>query len=155
MRKFEDEAIRVFERYPDLTIIVPHCALWSGLLSKLDALLDKYPALYTDLSFGWWYTVPAFKRFDKDPRKFREFLVKHQDRVLFGTDVVITAASSKSTAALTDFFLSYRCVLELEEFDFRDRNGELFHYKGLALPEDVVRKIYRDNFVRLLERTGR
>ena len=155
MGKFAAEARRVFERYPDLPIIVPHCALWSGKLSKLDKLLTDYPALLTDLSFGWWYTVPAFRRFDASPPAYREFIIKHQDRFLFGTDVVITAAKSKSAAALTDFFLSYRCVLELEEFDFRDRKGERYHFKGLALPKEVVRKIYRGNFERLLERTGR
>ena len=39
MRKFADEARRVFDRYPDLPIIVPHYGLWSGLLPKLDKLL--------------------------------------------------------------------------------------------------------------------
>ena len=155
MRKFEAEARRVFDRYPDLPIIVPHCALWSGKLPKLDELLTDYPSLLTDLSFGWWYTVPAFKRFDKNPPAYRDFIIKHQDRILFGTDVVITAAKTKSADALTDFFLSYRCVLELEEFDFRDRKGQRYHFKGLALPEEVVRKIYHGNFERLLQRTGR
>ena len=155
MRKFAAEARRVFQRYPDLPIIVPHCALWSGKLSKLDKLLTDYPALLTDLSFGWWYTVEAFRRFDASPAAYREFIIKHQDRFLFGTDVVITAAKTKSAAALTDFFLSYRCVLELEEFDFRDRKGERYRFRGLALPEEVVRKIYRGNFEKLLERTGR
>ena len=155
MRKFEAEARQVFDRYRDLPFIVPHFGLWSGLLPKLDKLLTEYPALMTDNSFGWWYSVPGLRRYDRNPQAFRDFMIKHQDRILFGTDVVITDARVKSTDALTDFWLSYRCSLELEEYDFADRNGEVHHFKGLALPEAVLRKIYHENWRSLLERCGR
>ena len=157
MDKFEMEARRVFDRYPELPVIVPHYALWSRSKrrGRLDRLLTRYPSLLTDNSFGWSYSVAGFKRYDKDTRAMRDFIIKHQDRILFGTDVVITAAKSKSTDALTDFFLAYRASLELAEFDFRDLKGKEYHFKGLALPEAVVRKIYRENWLRLLKRIGR
>jgi len=158
MRKFADEAFRVFERYPDLPMIVPHFALWSGKLSNLDRLLTDYPSLMTDNSFGWWYSDAGLRRYDKNRRRFREFVIRHQDRILFGTDVVITDYRGKSADALTDFWLSYRCSLELAEYDFVDRHykePKVYHFKGLALPEEVVRKIYRGNWERLLERIGR
>ncbi len=96
MRKFADEAYRVLDRYPKLPIIVPHCALWNGKLPLLDKLLTRYPSMLTDLSFGWWYSVDAFQRFDRDPQTHRDFIIKHQDRFLWGTDVVITASEAKS-----------------------------------------------------------
>ncbi|HUU82916.1 MAG TPA: amidohydrolase family protein [Phycisphaerae bacterium] len=155
MRKFPDEARRVFERYPDLPIIVPHFGLWSGLLSKLDELLTEYPNLLTDQSFGWWYSLDGLGRYDKNPDAFRDFIIKYQDRVLFGTDVVITEFAGKSAEALTDFWLSYRASLELDRYDFTDRDGKVHHFKGLALPQDVLRKIYHENWERLLKRCGR
>ena len=150
MRKFEAEARSIFTRFPNLPMIVPHYGLWSGKLDDLDKLLDNFPNLMTDNSFGWWYTTPAFKRYEKNNHKFREFMIKHQERMLFGTDVVVTTASSKSADALTEFWLSYRASLELSEFDFRDKDGVLHRFKGLALPEWVVRKIYHENWDRMI-----
>jgi len=164
MRKYAKEAYRVLQRYPELPVIIPHFALWSGLLPKLDRLLDTYPNVMTDISFGWWYSVPGLKRISnaapgrilkKGQIPFRDFMIKHQDRIMFGTDVVVTEAGSKSADALADFWLSYRCMLELEEYDFTDRKGEVHHFRGLSLPEEVLRKIYRENWLRLLERCGR
>ena len=113
-----------------------------------EEMLDRLPNMVTDFSARIrWLGI--------QPRAARKFFIEYQDRILFGTDVVITESPAKSTDALTDFWLSYRCSLELEEYDFTDRKGEVHHFKGLALPEAVLRKIYHENWQRLLERCGR
>ncbi|MHC4611596.1 MAG: amidohydrolase family protein, partial [Planctomycetota bacterium] len=163
MSKFGAEARRVFDRYPDLPIIIPHFALISRRPTELNQLLTDYPSLMTDLSFGWWYSVPGLDRISKKApgqaraqgTSFRDFVIKHQDRILFGTDIVITGSKAKSAEALTDFFLSYRSMLELDEYDFRDKDGKVHHFRGLSLPEKVVRKIYRGNWERFLAGLGR
>ncbi|MCP4247834.1 MAG: amidohydrolase family protein [bacterium] len=172
LRKYEAEARRIFDAYPDLPFIVPHFGLWSGddRRYKLDKLLEEYPKLMTDISFGWWYSVEGLERISQRPEPawampkekkktqplpFRDFVLKHQDRIMFGTDVVITGHKSKNADALTDFWLSYRAMLELEEYDFRDRKGKDYHFNGLALPPKVVTKIYRGNWERLMQRIGR
>ena len=103
--------------------------------------------------------MPGLKRYDpkndKKPPSMRDFFIKHQDRILFGTDVVVTAGAGKSADALTDFWLAYRCSLELEEYEFRDKDRKLHRFKGLTLPEDVLRKVYRENWVRFLAQCGR
>ena len=161
LRKFEAETRRVLDRYPKLPLIIPHFGLWSGSdrRARLDRLLTDYPNVMTDNSFGWWYSVPGLKRYDpkndKRPPSMRDFFIKHQDRILFGTDVVVTAGAGKSADALTDFWLAYRCSLELEEYEFRDKDRKLHRFKGLTLPEDVLRKVYRENWVRFLTQCGR
>jgi len=163
MGQFGDEARRVFTRYPDLIVILPHMGLMSRRLLALEQLLTEHPSLYTDMSFGWWYSVDGLTRISKGApgqiqikgQSFYDFVMKHQDRLLFGTDVVITDAAVKSTNALTDFWLAYRAVLELPEYDFRDREGKVHRFTGLSLPRDVLEKIYHGNWEHLLEQTGR
>ncbi|HVU87610.1 MAG TPA: amidohydrolase family protein, partial [Pirellulales bacterium] len=83
----------------------------------IDRLMDKYPNLYGDLSAG--SGAGAIKR---DLKFGREFLVRRQDRLMFGTD----------------FLAPGQDVPQLELFAHID------------LPGDAAAKIFRDNARRIL-----
>ena len=92
--------------------------------------------------------------FDKDVKPFRDFIIKYQDRILWGADIVLDGepyrGQKKNTAwvfkrMLTDFMIfqgrSWREPLHPEN---------TMRHRGLDLPEDVLRKIYWENPKRIL-----
>lgn len=84
----------------------------------IDALMDKFPNLYGDLSAG-----SGASAIGRDLDFGRDFLVRRQDRILFGTD----------------FLAPDQAVPQFELFE-----------QKLDLPADVQRKIFRDNARRRL-----
>lgn len=87
----------------------------------IDRLMEKYPNLYGDLSAG--SGAGAIRR---DLKFGREFLVRRQDRLMFGTD----------------FLAPGQDVPQLELF------------AQLELPAEAAAKIFRDNARRLLGLTA-
>ena len=101
---------------------------------RLGALLDKYPNLYVDISARVAESAHT-------PRATREFLIKYQDRVLFGTD----------NGFEPSMYAGIFRVLETndEHFYVPEYN---YHWalSGFNLPDEVLRKIYRENALRIL-----
>jgi predicted TIM-barrel fold metal-dependent hydrolase len=85
----------------------------------IDALMEKYPNIYGDLSAG-----SGAGALNRDLDFAREFLVRRQDRIMFGTD-----------------FLAPK--QDVPQF-------ELFEQKLQGLPQDVKVKVFRDNARKLL-----
>ena len=84
----------------------------------IDRLMEKYPNIYGELSAG-----SGANSINRDLEFGREFLIRRQDRILFGTDFLAPGQ-------------------EVPQF-------ELFEQK-LDLPTSVQSKIYRGNAERLL-----
>ena len=83
----------------------------------------------------------------RQPYSARDFLIKHQERVLFGTDMAGSEA----------IYRWYFRILETrdEYFPHPDYNGTFearprFYLYGLHLPDEVLEKIYWRNAVRLM-----
>ena len=103
-------------------------------LPRLGALLDKYPNLYFDISARVAESAHT-------PRATREFLIKYQDRVLFGTDNGMEAPMYQNI---------FR-VLETNDEHFYMPESE-YHWalSGFNLPDEVLKKMYHDNAYRIL-----
>ena len=109
--------------------------------------MDTYPHLYTDMSFGFTdFLTAALRRFSRNPEKYRRLILKYQDRIFFGTDMVVTNAPYKTVDWLTQASRVYRDLLEKKEYSFFAIPNETL--KGLYLDGKVLRKIYRTNFER-------
>jgi hypothetical protein len=86
--------------------------------------------------------------FSKRPEEARDFFLKHQDRVVFGTDF--------SPRFLLSRIWVLRNFLETEETFHVPTDDNLFWpdhrtvIKGIKLPEGVLRKIYADSFRRIV-----
>ena len=78
--KFYDEFIRVMERFQYLRVYDPHFALSKNTQKRLDRLawvLDRYPNVYTDISFGWHtFHKAGFESFSKWKTRSHNFLEK-------------------------------------------------------------------------------
>ena len=163
--RFLQQFENILQNFPDLTIIAPHFILTSSNLSRLSRLLDTYPNLYTDISFGHPdFQVAGFKRISQNNEAFRAFMRKYRERIMFGTDIVITSYRAKSRSYIEEVILSYFDLLEKEEFLLPDSIYKMMSksarantdpetvYRGLHLDEDTLRMIYHDNAERVFGR---
>ena len=142
---------RVIARHPKTTFIGAHLGDNGEDLAALARRLERYPNFVVDLS-------AREAELGRQPYTARKFLIRWQDRVLFGTDRYPGRVDQPRHR------LYYR-LLETDDeyFKYYDHpfppTGE-WRVNGLYLPDDVLRKIYQSNADRVLgwrvrDRVGR
>lgn len=142
---FQQEFENVLKRFPKLKVICPHFCLATIALDRFEKLMDTYPDLYTDLSFGFIdFLKEGLHRISREPEKYRKVLIKYQDRIFFGTDMVVTSAKYKTWEWLAAVTRAYRDMLEKETYNFFALEHQTL--RGLHLEKPVLDKIYRRNF---------
>jgi hypothetical protein len=123
-------------------------------LARLQHLLVTYPNLYLDNSATRWMVREISSRRDQA----RDFFIRNADRLLFGTDQV--SGDDRGFDFLSSRFWSHRKLWETAYtgpspiFDPDLPEEQQPHIRGLALPAEVLQKLYRDNAVGLLARVG-
>jgi predicted TIM-barrel fold metal-dependent hydrolase len=138
---------RVLDRHPKLVVVNAHMLDHFNSDEQLDYLayvLETYPNLHVDLAARF----QQFHRIDRD--KLRAFIIKYDDRILYGTDI----GGQPKAGQYEQVAERYHRTFQLLETD-RIIQGGFFgetQTKGLALPEDVLKKIYYQNAVRLYPR---
>lgn len=143
--KYKQEFESVLKKYPRLKINCPHFCLSSINISRLKYLLNTYPNLYTDISFGA-FVKPGLRRISKNVSKFKDFMEQYQDRVMFGTDMVITSNKRKTEEWLYNLTKCYMDMLEKQSYDCvvnPDLNEK--NLNGLGLNKEILRKVYELN----------
>jgi predicted TIM-barrel fold metal-dependent hydrolase len=172
IRNYGPEFERVMSKFPNLIVIVPHFGVTffhprEAYFSDFSRMMDTYPNLFTDTSFGTRaILVDGLEAVSRDPQPFRDFIAKHSDRVLFGTDMVVTGNKEKTVKWIEDVLRVCRQVLEQDTFQYplgakgspyasqkADNVDGVFH--GLALDDVTLRKIYETNFDALTALTQR
>ena len=139
------ECERALDKHPNLKVIFAHFYFLSDFLPRAAAFLDRYSHAYFDLAPG----IEMLHNFSKRPEEARAFFLKYQDRIIFGTDF------SQSRLMLSRIWV-VRNFLETDETFHVPTDDNLFWpdhrtmIRGLALPEEVLRKIYAANFQRLV-----
>jgi len=123
-------------------------------LLRLQDLLDRFPNLLLDCSATRWMVREVSARRDTA----RDFFLRNQDRILFGSDQV--SGDDRGFDFLASRFWAHRKLWEtayqgpspiLDPDLPEDRQPML---RGLALPDEVLQKMYHDNIVKLLARVG-
>lgn len=151
------EIYHVLAQNPSLKVIFAHFFFLSAQLPRLANLLDRYPNVCIDLTPG----IEMYRNFALAVDATREFFLKYQDRILFGTDIgarallgspqgEIQLAESRERVRLVRNFLE-----NPGEFQLQPGGGFLFGtqttpFRGLGLPEAVLKKIYAQNFSRVV-----
>lgn len=128
---------QVFARHPKTTFVAAHVAECGGDLQKVTDMLEKYPNVSVDMS-------ARVAELGRQPFAARRFFLKFQDRIVFGTDLF---------PEIDMYRLHYRFFeTEDEYFDYPSHASRQGRWKvyGINLPKDVLRKIYRENALRLL-----
>lgn len=147
---YQSEFESVLQKFPKLEVICPHFCLSTIKWDRFEYLMDHYPHLYTDISFGHINLLrEALVRISRNREKYRDLVLKYQDRIFFGTDMVVTSAPDKTADWLSRITRAYRDLLEKESYSFFAIEG--FTLRGLHLERGVLEKIYRKNFERFLK----
>jgi predicted TIM-barrel fold metal-dependent hydrolase len=129
-----EEQHNLFRRHPRTKFIAAHLGWYGNDLAKLGQLLDELPNMNVDIA-------AVLYELGRQPKAARAFLIKYQDRVLMGKD----------TWAVNEFPTYFR-VLETEDeyFDYYRKRHAFWKMYGLGLPDEVLKKIYYKNALRLI-----
>lgn len=125
-------------RHPKTKYILPHFASWPENLSYVARLLDDHENVVIDLS-------ARIDELGRQPYSTHDFIVRYQDRVLFGSDMPISR----------EMYRTYFRFLETrdEYFAYPDYDGTYgvprHGIYGINLPDAVLQKIYAQNAVDL------
>ncbi len=133
--------IRILEntlkKNPETVFIACHFANCTYDLNIIGRLLENYDNLYVDIS-------ARFAEFSPIPRTAAGFFIKHQDKILYGTDM----------GQATDMYqLTFR-ILETADEHFYAHQHSSYHWSmhGLHLPDTVLEKIYFRNAEKIIQR---
>jgi predicted TIM-barrel fold metal-dependent hydrolase len=130
--------LRIVERHPSTTFISAHVASNAEDLATVSQWLDKHPNLYVEIA-------SRIAELGRQPVTARRFLLKYQDRVLFGTD----GPWPEERVRLYWRFLE----TDDEHFPYSERPFPpqgFWNIYGVHLPEEVLRKLYSENARQLL-----
>jgi Amidohydrolase len=124
---------------PKLRVVGAHLGSMETDVDEIAKRFDRYPNFAVDTAARMEYLMIQ-------PReKVRSFLIKYQDRVVYGTDLEFL--NDESTAdALKEWQETYardwKFLATDEKLPYKGRQIE-----GLNLPEPVVRRIFHENAV--------
>lgn len=129
---------RVIERHPDTTFLGAHLANFPENLAQVGEWLDRYPNLVVEIS-------SRIAELGRQPYTSRDFFMKYQDRILFGTDGPRPAGR----------LLPHWRFFETRDEDFAYAENPfppqgLWRIHGIHLPDSVLRKLYHQNAARLV-----
>jgi Amidohydrolase len=162
-----DQLERMLEKYPDRIHLGAHMG---GSLEDLEALgrrLEKYPHYVLDTSATKWIVRAVA---EQSTQSVRDFIIQFQDRILFGSDNVVSEKrdfdhyASRFWAHQMLWETAYDGESPIDDPDggkgFNPHTGAfdagvadaIPKLKGLNLPAEVLVKLYRGNAERWLPR---
>ena len=124
----------IFRQHPGTNFINAHLGWMGNDLERLGALMDELPNMYTEIG-------AVLAELGRQPRFARDWLIRYQDRVMFGKD----------SWRPEEYHVYFR-VLETADdyFDYYRRRHAFWKMYGLDLPDDVLRKLYYKNALRVV-----
>jgi predicted TIM-barrel fold metal-dependent hydrolase len=135
--RFDDlmeEQHRLFARHPNTTFIAAHLGWYGNDLARLGALLDRLPNVQTEIA-------AVVEELGRQPRFARQWFERYQDRVMFGKD----------TWRPVEYHTYFRIFETADEYFEHDRKYHgMWRIYGLDLPEEVLRKLYYKNALRII-----
>ncbi len=120
------------------TWIGAHVGCYAEDLDWVGKMLDDCPNFYIDIS-------ARIGELGRQPYRARKFFIQYQDRILFGSDM---------GPDVDAYRIAYRFLETGDEY-FNYSVGEIpqqgrWNVYGLGLPDEVLKKVYHDNAVRVL-----
>ena len=149
-----EEFARRVRRHRGTTFVGAHFGNAPEEPERVGKLLDECPNLVVDTAAR----VPELGR--QPPERLRKLFVRHQDRILFGTDLGVgpeylmlgsTGPEPPGPSDVERFFKATWRFFETPDRDFPHPTPIQGRWtiSGLELPTGALRKLYRDNAVRV------
>lgn len=150
----------VLEKHPTLRFVGAHMGSMSYDVNEVIKRLDRYPNFAVEIGGRTRYLMWQARG------KVRSFFIEYQDRILYGTDKSATIyneegnriseeqinSMKQSYLQRHDFFMRYYASDEIFPWANNIRGGKPapateYSVQGLALPEEVLEKVYYKNAV--------
>jgi hypothetical protein len=131
---------RLLANNPQLRVVGCHLGSMEVDVDEIARHFDRYPNFAVDTAGRVPYLMM------QSPEKVRAFLTKYQDRVLYGTDNALSAGDDPTRTLLrweAGYLREWRYFATDEWVEYHGQK-----YRGLALPQPILRKLYHDNAVR-------
>lgn len=149
MPSWEDQMAardRMVAAHPQLRFIGVHLASMERDVDELAAFLDRFPKAVVDVAAR---IGQLQYQSHKDRERVRRFFITYQDRILYGSD--LAQAPGQDGAALGReaegvWRMHWRYFNSDDSFKVADLDKPV---QGLALPREVVDKLYRSNAQRV------
>ncbi|HTT21083.1 MAG TPA: amidohydrolase family protein [Candidatus Sulfotelmatobacter sp.] len=141
-----DARDHILQQNPELRMVGVHLGSMEKDLDGIASRLDRYPNFAIDTAARMEYLMVA------PPDKVKAFLLKYQDRILYGTDLDMTADANveETVKSWRDVYArDWRYFATNETFDLNGRK-----IQGLKLPDHVLLKIYRSNALHWIPGVG-
>ena len=132
-------------KHPNLKFIGCHLGSEEWSVDELAKTLDKFPNMAVDLAARICHLQYQSA---KNKEKVRDFLIKYQDRILYGTDI------NYSGSKLDSMFYTGIRTTRIKDWNYFTGEMELKSpdinspFTGLHLPKQVVDKIFYKNAVK-------
>jgi len=135
---------RMLSQHPNLRVVGCHLGSLEYDVDKLAECLDEHPNFAVDTAARICHLQI------QDREKVRRFLIKYQDRVLYGTDIIFGSLDPKGKGwSQEQAEATYQRDLEYfatdKEMTAPEVNGT---FRGLALPMPVLKKLFYENAVK-------
>jgi len=129
------ERNNVYRKHPKTRFVAAHFAWHANDLGRLSKLLDEFPNVTVEAG-------AILYDLGRQPRAAREFFVKYQDRIMFGKD-----------SFQPDEYPYYWRVFETadEYFDYYRDYHAFWKMYGMALPDEVLKKVYYKTALRVFK----
>jgi predicted TIM-barrel fold metal-dependent hydrolase len=130
------ERDRMIAKHPDTTWVLAHMGWHTQDLGRLGEIFDRHPNVLGEVG-------AVLYDLGRQPRFAREFFTRYSDRILFGKD-----------SFAPDEYPYYWRVFETadEYFDYYRDYHAFWKLYGMELPDDVLRKVYYENALRIIPR---
>jgi predicted TIM-barrel fold metal-dependent hydrolase len=149
--ELKEQLDQIFTDFPDVTFIHAHyCStIMKGInLDQCAELLDDHPNVYFDLSMGGGIKR-YHKYFREDLNKVKDFILTYQDRVFFGSDIILNSVSYKDFNWLYDRLSCDINLHQEEEYTCAFGEKDLTH-QGFNFKKEVLQKLYFENPKKIL-----
>jgi predicted TIM-barrel fold metal-dependent hydrolase len=132
--------------HPQLRFVGAHLGSLEYDVDRIAAFLDRFPNANVDTAARMSQLQhQSVRNYDK----VRSFFIKYQDRLLYGTDLTVNpgdepAEFKRSAHAVWTHDWRYLATNETQRVEIIQAD-----VRGLALPRDVIDKLYYSNAVRI------
>jgi uncharacterized protein len=127
------EQHHIFSKHRHTIFFAAHFGWLANNLAALGAMLDTLPNVYVEFA-------AVMEEIGRQPKTGRNFFIKYQDRILFGKD----------TWSVPEYGFYFRMLETDDEYfpPLRKYHANWYMY-GLGLPDDVLKKIYYKNALKI------
>ncbi len=144
---------RMLRKHPNLRYVGCHLGSMEWSVEEMAKWLDEFPNYGLDMA----ERIVHFKVQDRE--KVRDFIIKYQDNLLYGTDIGINDRKAGVTSLgraqeiLDDIWSSDWEYFTTDHMMTQD--DKVKEYQGLKLPVSVLKKVYYENAMRMYPGLGK